>query len=240
MRKQKKLYPNPGEVLFESETKARIGKKPFRKTLKISSKNKILLQVCSSILFFTLFYVYVTTHHSSNALLFLIAFTLLYVFTSTILFGSLIKFLSGEHYSFGVIFSEFFFVIGIMIGTFSALYLPILLILFASEKSGEWLRYALTTALVVAPLSYIFSVSYEFLRKEGYKIREIFLYFRIKKLRREELKKETQKVDIFYEKIGNISENYKERISRTLTREDIIEQNKDTRTTNSIKETNIQ
>ncbi|MCE7747424.1 MAG: hypothetical protein GPJ51_03440 [Candidatus Heimdallarchaeota archaeon] len=221
-QKHKKLFPSPTDHLLDTEAKVSVSKEHLRKPYKFH-KYKPLIQILSAVVIFSVFYIYAARAYPSNGFVYLITFGLLYVLCSTLIAGFLLKYLSGDKYSLNMIFTEFFYIIGLIVGVFGLTYLPILLALFINERTSEWLQYAFITALIVFPISYVLSIFLRYLKSESLTIRQFFKRFfdrEGRRIRKEQYSEASKEIDEFYEGFDQLGKNYQKKISRTLTKED--------------------
>jgi len=90
------------------ESRAEMKYSPKRVSPKFT-KYKSLLQIVLGIIAFSILYIYTVKAHPSNGFIQLTAFTLIYTFVTSIGFGFIFRYFTGEGVSLGVIFFEFFY-----------------------------------------------------------------------------------------------------------------------------------
>ena len=219
---EKKLFPTPVDAVLESETKATTNmstktdferpkstKKPFY-TAK-QRQRRILVQILITAGLFAMGGYFAAKAYPQNGVVSLVFFAVVYGLLAPTTIAHFYKMLSSDRYVLNVIFSEFMFLFGLGIGTFAAIYLPMLLVIFIDERSGEWLRYVLIAMLITVPLIYLVTIIYKTVRKEE---------FTLSSLRRKN-RVITQDNDIDYsEKFEQAQQNYEKRIERKLSKED--------------------
>ena len=125
---------------------------------------------------------------------------------------------------------EISYTLGVIIGTFATIYLPILLILFVSDRNSEWLKFAFITALIIFPLAYVFSTIHRFMKEEDLTLKIIIsnIFDREKRMNKKKIASEkSKKLNEFYEEFERVSQNYENRVSKVLTEEDFKPSNLD-------------